>query len=138
MAAGQMRSGLPGPVALSMAHRRLDEMAFPYVEVEIHQPARRLWRADAALVTVRGLAQGGYVAVLASIIGNPDDREFWLGLMHDLRRRGLRGVRVIAASPRRGVEAAISTMFATARWKPLREPWAPGAAVEIDPGADGG
>jgi len=108
------------PVAVHPWERSLGGSAFAYVEVDVSRSRLPAEAQGTALVTVRGLASTGGVVVLACRSGNPDDRDFWLRLFHDLRSRGLKGVRVIAGPAHRGAAEAAETMFASARWRVVR------------------
>jgi putative transposase len=89
--------------------RRLDHTSFPYIWLD----ATYLHVRDdhhvvsKAVVIATGVSQEGHREVLGFGVGDSENEVFWRGLLSELRRRGLSGVRLVISDQHAGLVAAL-------------------------------
>jgi transposase-like protein len=89
--------------------RRLDHTSFPYIWLD----ATYLHVRDdhhvvsKAVVIATGVSAEGHREVLGFGVGDSENEVFWRGLLSELRRRGLGGVRLVISDQHAGLVAAL-------------------------------
>ena len=108
----------------AFGNRRLDHIEFPYVyldatyikarDTDLHQVVSR------AVVVATGITAEGNREVLGLAIGDSEDEAFWSEFTRSLKRRGLKGVRLVISDAHEGLKAAIRRQFQGAAWQRCR------------------
>lgn len=103
---------------LSISRRRLDHLDIRHLEIEATYGSRRRMGGTrlAAVVTARGITANGRTELLGIATGDTGDGRFWLEFLHDLRSRGLSGVRFVVAREHSGLPEAVADMLPGAQW----------------------
>lgn len=70
-----------------------------------------------ALVVVRGTRAAGGLEILSLSVGDMDDGDFWEGVLVDLHRRGLAGVRLIMTPDLPALRSPIEAVLPDAQWE---------------------
>jgi putative transposase len=102
--------------------RRLDHTGFPYVFCDAtYVKARVDGRvASRAVVVATGVAVDGNREVLGVDVGDSEDEVFWTAFLRSLRKRGLRGVRLVISDAHQGLKAAAARVLQGAGWQRCR------------------
>ena len=101
-------AGLDAHVS-AFKERRLDHTSFPYIWLD----ATYLHVRDdhhvvsKAVVIATGVSGKGHREVLGFAVGDSEDEVFWRSFLSSLRRRGLRGVRLVISDQHAGLVAAL-------------------------------
>jgi transposase-like protein len=81
---------------------------------------KRSWGGEiknVSLLAVLGVDQDGYRRVLGVVEGHKEDKAGWLGFLKHLKKRGLKGVRVIISDACLGLSEAAGECFPEAAWQ---------------------
>jgi transposase-like protein len=73
-----------------------------------------------AMVIAIGVRETGERDVLGFDLGSSEEEAFWLEFLRSLKRRGLKGVRLVTSDAHEGLKAALSQAFAGATWNRCR------------------
>lgn len=70
-----------------------------------------------AAYVILGITADGVKEVIAMQIGENESSKYWLGVMNDLKNRGIEDILVICADGLIGIKEAITTVFPKAEYK---------------------
>lgn len=99
--------------------RRLDEHEYPYVKVDArYEKVRVNGRviSQAVLVTI-GYSEEGVREILDWRLGDSESEATWSSAFSSLKRRGLRGVRLLVSDAHAGIVAAAARQFQGVAWQ---------------------
>lgn len=102
--------------------RRLDESEYPYLKVDARYEKVRVDGrivSQAVLVTM-GYTQSGRREILDWRLGDSESEATWSGVFVDLKRRGLKGVRVLVSDAHAGIVAAAGRHLQGVSWQRCR------------------
>jgi transposase-like protein len=92
---------------------------YPYVYLDGIM-LKRSWGGEiknVSLLAAIGVDQDGYRRVLGVIEGHKEDKSGWLGFLKHLKKRGLKGVRLIISDACLGLAEAAAECFPEAKWQ---------------------
>lgn len=81
---------------------------------------KRCWAGEVKNVSVLvaiGVDQYGYRQVLGVREGAKEDRESWVGFLRDLKKRGLKGVRLFVSDKSLGLVESLADFYPEAKWQ---------------------
>lgn len=92
--------------------RALDEV-YPLVFIDaVHFSVREENRVvKKAAYVVLGIDKEGYKDILGIWIGENESSKFWLGVLNDLKRRGVKDILIMCSDNLTGIKEAINTAF---------------------------
>lgn len=99
-------------------NRRI-EGEYPYVYLD-GICLKRSWAGEVRNVSVLvavGVGQDGYRDILGIVEGGKEDRDGWSGFLRSLKKRGLKGVRLIVSDKCLGLVESIGEFFPDAFWQ---------------------
>ena len=117
---GSARSGLPYSSWPTTLDRPL-EGEWPYVWLDAtYVKVRRNHRiVSVAVIIAVGVNTDGRREVLGMDIGASEAETFWTDFLRKLRRRGLRGVKLVVSDAHEGIKAAVAKLM-NATWQRCR------------------
>jgi putative transposase len=92
---------------------------YPYVYLD-GILLKRSWGGEiknVSLLAAIGVDQEGYRRVLGVIEGHKEDKSGWLGFLKHLKKRGLKGIRLIISDACLGLAEAAAECFPEAKWQ---------------------
>ena len=104
---------------LTFRHRRLDEMQYPYVQIDARYESVRVEGqvvSQAVLVAV-GFTSQGKREILDWRVGDSESEENWGEMFRDLKDRGLKGLRLLTSDAHKGIRAAMGRHFQGVAWQ---------------------
>jgi putative transposase len=116
--------------SVSRIAKELDEKVDEFLKKPIEHPIEYLFvdasyfkvRTESRYVTkaflvVTGIRDDGYREILGARIADGEDELFWSGLFHDLKDRGLSGVKLVTSDGHKGIRKAVEESFLGASWQ---------------------
>jgi len=70
-----------------------------------------------AVVIAYGVKASGYRDVIAIDVVDTESKESWTSFLRDLRKRGLKGTKLVISDAHEGLKAAIATVFQGVSWQ---------------------
>jgi len=106
----------------SFFSRDLSDREFPYLVVDArYEKVRRNGRVSGmAVLVVAGIDERGRREMLAMRTGDSESEETWGGMLRDLKKRGLRGVRMVVSDAHAGIRAALARHMQGVAWQRCR------------------
>ncbi len=101
------------------------EGAFPYVYLD-GIVLKRCWGGEVKNVSILaafGVDREGYGRILGVCEGAKEDKAGWLGFLRELKRRGLRGVRLIVSDECLGLVESLAEIYPDADWQRCTVHW---------------
>lgn len=98
---------------------RLLDAEYPYVFLDWLW-LKRSWGQEVKNISVLvaiGVSQTGYRDILAVSEGAKEDRASWTKFLHDLRGRGLRGVKLVISDKNMGLVESLADIYPDAKWQ---------------------
>jgi putative transposase len=99
-------------------HRSLTETTYPYLSIDArYEHVRQGGQivSQGALI-VAGIRADGHREILAVAVADTESEATYHQVFHDLKARGLSGVRLVTSDTHRGLKAAIDRHFQGASW----------------------
>lgn len=99
--------------------KRPIEGTFPYVYLD-GLVLKRSWAGEIKNVSILaaiGVDSDGYRRILGVCEGHKEDKSGWLGLLKDLKKRGLTGVRLMISDACLGLVEALADVYPDADWQ---------------------
>jgi transposase-like protein len=99
-------------------HRRI-EKRYPYLVVDARYEKVRTGAGivSRAVMIVIGISDDGYREILSIQIGDSENEVDWGSLFHDLKDRGLLGVRYVVSDEHQGLVNALNRHFQGVMWQ---------------------
>lgn len=72
---------------------------------------------NASLVMAVGVSETGHREILGFELGGTEDEAFWMEFLKGLKKRGLRGTRLVISDAHVGLRSAINTVFSGTAWQ---------------------
>ena len=92
---------------------------YPYVDLD-GIVLKRIWGGEVKNVSVLaaiGVDQDGYRRVVGVVEGHKEDKSGWLAFLKQLKKRGLKGVRLVISDACLGLVDALTEVFPEADWQ---------------------
>jgi len=95
------------------------EKEYPYLIVDaMYEKVRTHHRVTSkGVLIIIGIGEDGYREILSVEIANTETKQAWERVFKNLKRRGLKGVRLIASDDHQGLRGAIERYFQGATWR---------------------
>ena len=95
------------------------EKKYPYLIVDaLYEKVRTHHRVvSKGVLIIIGIGEDGYREILSVEIANTETRESWERVFRSLKRRGLRGVKLITSDDHEGLRQAVERYFQEATWQ---------------------
>jgi putative transposase len=95
------------------------EKRYPYVIVDaLYEKVRMHHKViSKGILIIIGIGEDGYREILSVEIANTETKEAWERVFKSLKRRGLKGVRLITSDDHQGLRAAIERYFQGVSWQ---------------------
>lgn len=102
--------------------RSLEGQQYPYLVVDArYEKVRKGGRVvSQAVLVAAGVRADGRRELLGFALGDSESADSWGSLFADLRRRGLRGVRLMVSDAHKGIRAAFAKHFQSCIWQRCR------------------
>ena len=97
------------------------EKKYPYLIVDaLYEKIRTHHRVvSKGILIIIGIGEDGYREVLSVDVANTETRESWERVFRNLKRRGLRGVKLITSDDHEGLRKDVERHFQQATWQSL-------------------
>ena len=83
-----------------------------YEKIRIHHKV-----TSQAVLIIIGIGEDGYREILSVDIADTETRESWKRVFRSLKRRGLRGVKLVVSDDHEGLRQAVERHFQGATWQ---------------------
>jgi putative transposase len=93
------------------------EILYMFVDATYFKVRDGLHYENKALFVVAGIRDDGLREILGAKLADSEDSLFWEDLFDDLKKRGLRGVKLIVSDGHKGIQKAVKESFIGASWQ---------------------
>lgn len=93
------------------------EIQYLFVDATYFKVRDGLHYENKALFVVAGIREDGYREILGTRLADSENSLFWEDLFDDLKKRGLRGVKLIVSDGHKGIQKAVKESFIGSSWQ---------------------
>jgi putative transposase len=93
------------------------EIPYLFVDATYFKVREGLHYVNKALFVVSGIRDDGYREILGARLADTEDSLFWEDLFEDLKKRGLRAVKLVVSDGHKGIQKAVNESFIGSSWQ---------------------